>query len=421
MVKERFGAIATRLLFMSMVIVFLLNLAVNLYSFHFGGLPIKWGYISLPVIYATLLLSSVNNILTGRIKFNFFLAVLLMIMIIGLQLIWMPDFINDAYRWKLYKSTINDTMFLSLLMFLLGSNIDKVFDLLNDLKYRRISLICLTLFIFFILFTILRTYRLYHQFQIFSANEDDFGVSYISFADNIAVIFIFLCAFSKNKIIEAAWFLSGVIILSTLLSRGSLIAFVFTFVVYYVLRSFKNPGRFLSSMFMLLSSAILLYFLFKGVGFFEDLLKNNRAFSIIYNIIDKKSLSQIYADQSYQYRLEILKYSLSDMKNVWITGSFMHEIDILGPGGYIHNWLSFLVCYGIIPFIMLLFILVKTYIKNIINFIGSDNHFVKFLIVIAFFNLFHIIFDRSYMYYYMWFTIPSMAMLADGVYNIKNF
>lgn len=420
MIEKNMDAFANKLLFLSMLIILLLNLSVNLYAFYFGEIPIKWGYISLPIVYWAIMTVSINSIKSVRMKFNSLIAAMLVITVIGLQLISMLEFCDGGYRWELYKSTISSTIFSSVFMYLLGLNFDQAVMLFNNRRYKRLSILCLIIFIGLILFSTLRTYRLYDVFEIFSPGADDFSISYISYADNVAVIFIFLCIYSKNRALGVTWFLTGTFILSALLSRGALIVYVLAFLFYYLLRSVTSLRRLMFSILICLLFCLLFYFMLKSIRFADELVKNSRALSILHNIIELKSFSQLYRDDSYLGRSYILRYSLNDLKNIWFAGSFMHEIDLLGPGNYIHNWLSFWVCYGIIPFAVLIFIVVKTYIKNIAGYIGSNSPFIKFILIFGFFNLFHIMFDRTYYYYYMWFSIASMAMLADGGYHMTE-
>jgi hypothetical protein len=230
-------------------------------------------------------------------------------------------------------------------------------------------------------------------------NEHLFGVVlegksiYLMLADSYAVVSILLLSFMKTKIRFIILIISS-IILFALFSRTSLYGFVFVIGILL----FKNYKYLLISLI-----SISIYLLLLNAN---D-LASDRMFRVLLGGEDKSQTA----------RQVILQKGLIDLKEDWLLGQFMGEVESHNgkPGKYIHSYLSFLRQFGFLPFILFLYIVIYNYYYLLIRWIKgkTTDTYLQFLFLFTTFVLFEIILSRSYIFPYIWLSIAAMPIYLN--------
>lgn len=213
---------------------------------------------------------------------------------------------------------------------------------------------------------------------------------YLKIGDYLAV-FLLCYIFTSNK--KYLFSILSVVLLYKIGSRTSLYIMVLTLIIFrFIFFKDRNIVR---------KTLIIISFIL--IGIFSSYILLN---CLSKTDLDMRMLSILFnkqLDGSYQARNYIEQVTLKDLKNIWMTGYLFREMYIFGNGGsYIHNILSFLVSYGIIPFIILIFLIIYNCKKIIFNLKYIDKNSYA-LISIFIFLLIESIVSRSYYYPYIWF------------------
>lgn len=125
-------------------------------------------------------------------------------------------------------------------------------------------------------------------------------------------------------------------------------------------------------------------------------------------------------DNSYLGRAARLKSNLPILKENWFFGKYMSDILNRGEvGAYIHNFLSYWQNYGLIPFVMILYMLLYTWYLNTIVYIKNFNETsVRCLWMLSFFIITETLFSRALTFHYLWFMLAySFSYLQQLFYN----
>jgi hypothetical protein len=124
----------------------------------------------------------------------------------------------------------------------------------------------------------------------------------------------------------------------------------------------------------------------------------NRMVSILLNI---------GADSSFQARATLLGEGWAVLRHDWLLGRYMSEWWQTGlPGGYLHNWLSFLAAYGIVPFVSFVVLAVALLRRARVLLAGGSG---PLPLVTVLFCLSAIIVARSYVWSPIWFAFGLVA------------
>lgn len=62
-------------------------------------------------------------------------------------------------------------------------------------------------------------------------------------------------------------------------------------------------------------------------------------------------ITNLDEDDSYLARQDLQREAVADVGRYWLMGRYGAEVNERGPGTYAHNWLSYLVSYGVVPFL----------------------------------------------------------------------
>jgi len=135
----------------------------------------------------------------------------------------------------------------------------------------------------------------------------------------------------------------------------------------------------------------------------------NRMISIVVNL---------GADSSFRGRTTLLSEGWAVLRHDWLLGRYMSEWWQTGLlGDYIHNWLSFLAAYGIIPFV--------SFVALVVALIGRARALLArgrgpLPLITLLFCMSAIILARSYVWSPIWFALGFVATYrCDAVVEAK--
>jgi len=118
-------------------------------------------------------------------------------------------------------------------------------------------------------------------------------------------------------------------------------------------------------------------------------------------------------------RASLWNQSIPLLKYYWLWGHFMYEAELFKAGEYIHNWVSFWLEYGILPFTLSLILLFWTFISAIRQ--RSTSRWGNLTLTLMLYNLLMITLARSYIWRFFWFTLAlSIAILAFSRHDAQT-
>lgn len=312
-----------------------------------------------------------------------------------------------------YYAVVQTGLFYSMLCLLVGFNIDLVFnEIIYNKRIKKLALISMIILIFALLYSISLNYIDKKIFEI------RYTIDYLAISDGVAVTsFAILWNINKPNNRKVIFIIALLIMLGTI-SRGSLLAFLSAILCWKFIsykRNFINMLRFVIAIFL---GFIFLVFLSKNTSIIYDLLGYSRGARIIVGLLSDYN-SFIANDFSMVTRNQVLFYGLKDLKNIWFFGSFMR--DAKTGVGYIHNWLSFWVNYGLIPFFTFIGIYLISLYKCIYYYRKSMDKMLGLIILLAFYTLFQIVFFRAYVYSTVWLSMGALIrMYFINKYGVRN-
>lgn len=331
-------------------------------------------------------------------------SLLLFLSIILIQLFYYPKFFNEYVNYKeIYKYTIEKTILMSGVMFFLGSLINYYFIIFESMKFKRILYIGYVFFVAFIFYGIyLNPVKNINGFSIYIERY----MNYLIIADSFAIFSLLIIAMTNKITNKVLLFALSTFCLSALYSRTSFVFFLITMLIYFTYLFFnrKNQKRSLLPYFLLILFIIIALFLIINSQSTE-----NRVIHTLLNIENDGSLN---------VRNDIAYLWFKDIGSFWLSGSFLYEAIKYGEGLYIHNLLSFWSAYGLIPFLLFIFIIVQIFLK-ILKLLKKESNVVSFLFLIMIFMTLSIIFSRAYTYIFIWFLIAAGANINLNKREVK--
>ena len=198
-------------------------------------------------------------------------------------------------------------------------------------------------------------------------------------------------------------FMLSSIALFVLLSRTSLYLFILTgLVLLFRTHPFK----------MLIYTLILFVACFIVIDFDILQFKNDRMLRFLFT----------GKDSSWSHRGRLLTEGYNHLYNHWVLGEFMWEVKKNGgqTGGYIHNLLSIMNQFGVIPFLIIIVSILVAYLKIGFSFIFRGKESTYFLFTIASFSFFAIIFSRSYQVPYFWLSLTAVFTYFKQNYDKRT-
>lgn len=222
--------------------------------------------------------------------------------------------------------------------------------------------------------------------------------SFQMYSDFLALGSFFLIAKFYNKINISFFIIIFVLVeLFILGSRSSIIFYLLSIILLYI-----RDRKITILMFAFLCISIIFSIYFDDISNFYQ--NDNRAMSL---------LSENYEnDASLHERLIQLQSNLKVIRETWFTGELYGEFTFTHkPGSYIHNYLSYLVNFGIISFIILTIIFLKIFYFFMRNRFTSFEYRLIFLI--SFFTIFSMLFSRSYSASWVLLTLPISELYIN--------
>lgn len=333
------------------------------------------------------------NFITYVIGFLFFHLLISVIFLVNYH--YVTDYAANANIYFLERI---DAVVVNYFMFFLLGTFYVIQRQINNSALRRI------VYIYWFLFVVFTIFNLKNLSSAYGANLlDSSGISYIFFADRIAILSILLFHIeSKNKRKILIFFVS-VILLFLYPSRTSFYIFIFSIVLPFIILPNSRKIAFI------ILGVILIFIL---TNYFQDSFefRNSRIFSISLENNTSLEAREIIFNNNKNIILENL-----------VIGDFMSDVRIARGGGYqIHNFLSLLQDFGLIIFIPFLFYLFKSIyasykIINQKNLESQDLAMVSLLI----FSLIISILSRSHLYPYIFvvfMALPQIKFLYNKHY-----
>tara|TARA_Y100000588_G_C14142626_1_gene876794 strand:- start:206 stop:1369 length:1164 start_codon:yes stop_codon:yes gene_type:complete len=315
----------------------------------------------------------------------------LLLMISLIQIISYPWAATYAHNGSyVYLTIISKTMIQAWLFWFTGLYIVEVFN--NEKFWKFISL----LWIIFV--CIIINNALTNQSFLIILNGNPI---YLMLADSFAMLSIFILCKNKNYKFQFIIIILSVVCLLALWSRAALYCYMLTVILFL----YKNRSIYLTFLFFMFFS-----FIYMNID--------------IVNMADERMTRLLYGtyDVSQNMRDEQLEKGIEDLKNVWLFGSFMGDIEknFGSRGNYIHNYLSFWRQYGIIPFILFVFMVISITYKSFMYWLfePAPDNVPIFLFYFTVFCLSEIILARSFVFPYIWLSISGISLYFNNY--IKN-
>lgn len=219
--------------------------------------------------------------------------------------------------------------------------------------------------------------------------------NYLMMSDAYALLSYFVIVNNRNIFYRLGLILISLLCLFFLKSRASLYMFIVVNIICLILIN----KRFL----WLLLITFIVSFLSLDWKDFLRMNSNNRMFR----------LATFGHDVSADIRTNILIKSLNEIKSNFLWGQFMGDVLIeKNTGTYIHNILSYLRQYGIIPFLILLIILFRNYAKLYYAIIHKQwSKPVEFLFLYGTHCLALSLFARSFLFSEIWLLFSAIPLL----------
>jgi len=387
------------------------------------------------------LLLPVNSLLTiynahYKLDSYFLLREAAVIPLIGLILIVLIQFLLKKMTYK-GKSAVIILLFLLIMVIVLsitGSHIGESSKFIDQFNRNAISenfFVFIKYTIYFLIGINIRLYKhykvisliliillivnvLYHtniaNFRLDRGSDYSRRLDYLFVGDAFAIWSIFCVSYLKKH--SNIYILTFFILLSSFFI-GSRAAFFFLFVGFTVYFHIEMKNKLLLAfMVTVFFIVIILFILIDDIS-----LLDNRMLSLL-----------LLEDASLDARSEIFRNSMESFKTHWFQGKFAAPVlDFNNFGSYIHNFLSLWHQFGLIPFLIsvyLFIVLVRDVLMSVSSNLNKDPRLgtsVIFLTILSIFLLLEIILARSYAYPYIWLCIGFLASLRSELYSkVKN-
>jgi len=340
----------------------------------------------------------------------------LLIWITLLELFWGPRTISQAAP-GMYLMTVALTI--GAYFFLIGSEVF-AFHVVNQTTWanwiwRGVALIFVILFMTVVVGVIKSRMENGQLLFYFLRYHPRAVYNYQLLSDTIAVISLMVMARYGAK--GLLWSLGIYVITAVALffsySRASLLVYLIAGGVFVLLLSWFDPRQ----------RKLLFKLAFVGLGlgllgffFARTWLGNEGSFNVI---IERYFSSESFWVDFFGARAKLWNQSIPFLKDYWLSGRFMYEAIVFHAGDYIHNWMSFWLAYGIIPFVLSLYLLLATLVAAVRAI--RTQPWAPLATVLVLYNLIMIVLARAYVWRFFWLTLAvSIALLAFSTSHPAN-
>lgn len=368
----------------------------------------------LPVTILTIIIYFISNIkylvkyIPTKKIYVFGLFILSWIVII--QIINLFEFNKIEDGINLYILRISTTLFASILMWIAGSNLDKIYYIfVNNKTFRILSYIIYLSYLLIIVYSIsFQVGQNGYSISDFKIYRDGWTLDYLYIGDTFTFISLLIIPWIPNRYIKIGLYILNIILVYSLISRTSWYLYMGSLIILLVTSKNWTKKIYFISIFIILIS----------FNIDTEQMSNNRMLSV---------LTDIKNDRSYYERQELKENAIKELEDIWLLGNFASEIkEDNNIGGYAHNIISYWTSYGIIPFLLMIILLILTLIKILqyrIKF--KDNILIMSILGVGVYWIVASIFSRSYIYPYIWFVIGAVTLLdkstcLNHTKSIKN-
>ncbi len=345
-----------------------------------------------------------NNRFKLRIEKTYFASLILLIYVIvvqlisGLLLVYNIPFSNGTVQSLLANSTILFSIF-----FIFGGRLAEFCEFLSNKKVKIITILSYLFYCGVIYWT---------SFSLGSLASSnlfvplDYRFNYLLIADTFAILTLVVMWMAiKSPVIRWIVGFNAVCLLYMVRSRTTFYIFIFCLLITFFLQA-RNKKN-----WVMVGLGIFIFF---SIGGMEFIFSNQT--DIIFTLIFNPS-----SDESFIGRQQLLAAGLKDLKDYWLAGLPMAEVWNGRPGDYIHNYLSFWVCYGLIPFFTFIVISIKNTWKLMVH-IKKCWHNGLFMFIVSYFVFCYgeIITSRSYIFPYVWACLSAVPIFILNMKSQEN-
>ncbi len=231
------------------------------------------------------------------------------------------------------------------------------------------------------------------------ANKIKYAGIHLSTSSIIAVFLLW--QINQSKKTALLYFFIGLVTLFTLGSRSAL--------AFYILVAFISLFRLYGFKKYLLLIVLLISILYVNLENIVTLLEQRERMHALFTL-NLKDTSLIERQDQVTSNLDFIKENL-------FLGKVMGEILVDRKGTYIHSYLSYLQCYGIVVFTLLNLLVFKIF-YYFLKHIRSNEYFFHFMGMAFLFTVLEFVFSRSYTIYHL-FTFLIIFEVYFYQYNHK--
>lgn len=361
-----------------------------------------------------LFVANINSRVRFGIKFNLQLLVsITLLIIILIQVLYFFSIKNkpiiDGYQ--IYFNFLKTVGSNYIILWAIGNYAVFFHRIFQKKVIKNITYIMYLIFVFVIVF--MTIWNSGFSFDITKMSIMGHGVNivdkkfdYLSFSDRFAMATLFIISTIKNKYLKILASVSGILLLTLTLSRTSLYMFAFIIFIIY-LKDFINSKKKLSIIYLLLFFSFIMLYSFKDNFTASSFISRDSRMGVL--------LTDHENDGSYQGRKQLKSMGEETIKEKWFSGKFLYEVERdQKPGGYIHSIKSYWAEYGLVVFILVLFLSAYLLVKMSICFFREKGN--PILIFISSYTIYVVIslyFSRSYFSPYIWFVLSSGYKYLD--------
>ena len=300
---------------------------------------------------------------------------------------------------------------------LLGLNIRLLNEAFHNYKCKVILYCAVFFYLFCILLsTFLNPLNDFYPWYVNGMIKGGSGIGslgYLHVSDTSAILLLLMISRAKSASMTLLLTVSGGIILILTGSRAAFLCFFPSCVIYYLIKTINYR---LLGVSLFGAVAVFLISIFNSSDLKTSFLDYTD------NKTNRFNISRIADDESFQWRKEQFGSVISEIEEHWFLGRYMSDALKGRHGTYIHNWLSFWSSYGILPFLLSVFLLLSALIKITMLFINEPNSQINaFLFLYSLFVIAMIVVARAYSFYYPWFILSAVPMIRQQSSQLSVF